>query len=46
VPRCVLPGLFVVASGAAPENRLSRSRTTSGEKKGLNKLRVALNPVL
>ena len=40
------PALFVVASGAAPENRLSRSRTTSGEKKGLNKLRVALNPVL
>src|SRR5438093_3653050 len=44
--RAVFCRLFVVASRAAPENRLSRSRTTSGEKKGLNKLRVALNPVL
>jgi hypothetical protein len=44
----VLPALFVVASGAAPESRLSGSRTTSGAKECLvrflnRKTRLAFN---
>src|SRR5207244_12806751 len=35
VPRHVLPALFVVPPGAAPESRLSGSRTTSGAKERL-----------
>ena len=38
VPRRVLPALFVVASGAAPESRLSGSQTTSGAKECLVRL--------